>query len=183
MDTKELKDKVDNWVARGKKWTLEGQTLGLAILAHIEQHGDTTIANRLLTGMPKGTKRNAMAEWLMAFGKLQINDDKASASTSPLKFAKDKVTNIAGAAAKPWFDFQPEKDIAEVFDIQKAVQAILQRAGKAESVNDPALLQSLQQLAAEHTAALEAGAAPGNPPAEETSEEPSSTVADPLASA
>ena len=179
MDTKELKDKVDNWVARGKKWTVEGQTLGLAILGHIEQHGDVTIANRLLTGMPKGTKRNAMAEWLLAFGKLQLNDNKAAAATSPLAYAKDKITNIAGAAQKPWFDFQPEKEIAEMFDIQKAVTGLLQRAEKAASVNDTGLLAALQQLVKEHT---EAQAEGGDTSSNETSEN-GLPVADPLATA
>ncbi len=61
-------------------------------------------------------------------------------------YAKDKATDLAGAIGNPWYDFAPEKAPDEMFDVRKALTALLNRAGKANNVNDTDLLAKLRQL-------------------------------------
>ena len=147
MDVK----KIDSWLARGTKWVKEGQTLALEALAHLDKTGDIGPANRMVAGMPKGTKRNALAEWFLAFGRLSLNDNKAESKTKPFVYAKDKHTDVAGGTKKPWYDFQPEAPIVDVFDVQKAVEQALKsiaaKAAKAVTATNVDMLDKLREVA------------------------------------
>ena len=117
-------------------------------LMHLEAHKDVATLNRFIVGMPKGYKRNAMAEWFLAFGCVRVNTDKGTAQLSPLSYDKTKQCLIEDAMAKPWHEFQPSKPIDTVFDLQRAVHMLLQRAkGKAVLVNgkplDPEMANDL----------------------------------------
>lgn len=120
------------------------QTAGLSCLAYAGKHGQVTPANDLYWAMPKGSRRNALVEWLLAFGKLRVlTKDEQHAAVAAMKqppanppvfgYAKDKVTDIDQAMAKPWTEFRPEKAPAEVFDAQAAVQALINRIQKAKA--------------------------------------------------
>lgn len=142
--------KIENWLTRGTKWVKEGQTLALEALEHLDKTGDIGCANRMVAGMPKGTKRNALAEWFLAFGKLKLNEDKTTSKDKPFVHAKDKTTNVAEGTKKPWYEFQPEPPIVEVFDAQAVMLAALNnartKAGKAKEVLNLSVLDKVAEL-------------------------------------
>jgi hypothetical protein len=158
----ELGKAIDAWGKKGQKWAQEGQTLALSCLTRLSEHGDIGYVNRLYLSMPKGTKSSAMASWLLTYGALQANTDKGTKSDKPFVFDKEKITDVPGATADPWFDHKPEPDADQVFDLQKALQAILTKAGKAKQV-------AHGELAAEIAALLgqDAPSMPINPDDEE----------------
>jgi len=130
------------------------QVVGVQALMHLGKTGDIGPINRLMVGLPKGVRRNALGSWFLAHGALEVNTDAGSRNTAPLKFAKSKKTDPEAAFAENWFDHLPEKPLDEVFDLQKAIHGLLQRAkGKTimlhgQKVDASHAVDSLKALAA-----------------------------------
>lgn len=122
---------------RGAKLDASIQLTGLSILAHVEEHGDTTLADRLFNAMPKGSRRVMLAEWFLAFGLMRTlsakNKDDAIRIKGGAVFGIDRTrrTDMAGAEAKPWYAMKKERAAAEAFDAQASVKAVLARLTKA----------------------------------------------------
>jgi len=134
------------------------QTVGVQALMHLGAHGDVGPINRFYLGLSKGVRRQALGSWLLAHGALEVNMDNGTRKTMPLKFSKAKKTNPEAALADPWYTHQPEKEISEVFDLQKAIHGLLVRAkgktvtlhGKVLSVDHAAdTLRALAAMAGE----------------------------------
>ncbi len=115
---------------RGAKLDADIQHCALSVLAHVDKHGNVTLINELYLGMPKGSRKAALAEWLMAFGKCKANEG-ADKKAVPFLYDGSKKTDLVLAAEKPWFEFKLDKAPDEVFDFAKALQALLNKAGKA----------------------------------------------------
>jgi hypothetical protein len=125
---------------RGGKLDADIQLAGLSILQHIEQHGDTTLADKLYDAMPKGARRLALAEWMLAFGmiralkKQDAADKEAIAAGRSFSIDRTKKTDMPGATAMQWHEFKPEKHVTEeAFDVQAEVQKLLGRIQKAQA--------------------------------------------------
>lgn len=132
VGTAAIKSAIATVQASGKRLDDLIQTVGLSVLNHVELHGDVTVVNSLYLSMPKGSRCKALAEWLMAHGKVQANTDRKAAKLAPFVYAKDKVTKLDAANDKPWFKFAPEPNVVEMFDFQAALKALMARAEKAE---------------------------------------------------
>lgn len=120
---------------RGAKLDGDIQTAGLSILAHIEEHGDTTLADRLYNAMPKGSRRLALAEWFLAYGSVSPVTDKALLKAGRVfQMDRDKVTDMAEARLKMWHEMKAQADtaVAEAFDVQKAFASLMARIRKAQ---------------------------------------------------
>lgn len=148
---------------RGKKLDADIQQAGMSILAHVDEHGDTTLADKLLAAMPKGSRKLALVEWMLAFGKVQVLNKKNPKHAARIKlgqvmmYAKDKTTDLDAAMEKAWYEFKPERAVVDAFDAQAAVKALLARvtgaAGKGIEVKNRAMaIEELKAL----TAALQA---------------------------
>lgn len=131
LTAKQIDDAIANIASRGKKLDNDIQECGLSILLHIENHGDISKANALFNAMPKGSRRNALAEWFLRFGKLKLNkgDDK---KTAPFAYNKKGTTNLDEAMALPWFKCRPEKAPDQVFDIQVKLIQLISQVKKAQ---------------------------------------------------
>jgi len=128
----EINKAIDSVQRRGKKLDDDIQLTALSCLNHIEQHGDVTLICRLFNVMPKGSRRNALAQWALAFGKVQLNDDKDTKKELPFKYNKASNTDLEGAAESPWYTFKPEKPVDEEFDLAAKIQALMSQARKAQ---------------------------------------------------
>ena len=139
MTAAEINKAIASIASRGKKLDADIQTAGLSILNHVQEHGDSTLADKLVLALPKGSRKLALTEWLLAFGKLRILDktnvDDAARIGAGAIFAYDKTksTDIESATAKSWYDFKPEPDVLTAFDAQRAVQAVLASLAKAHA--------------------------------------------------
>ena len=105
------------------------QQLGLACMAHCEQHGDTMPMNRLINVLRR-TQFQAFMEWALAYGKFSKNFDKATKASQPVSYDKTKTTDIEAATAKEWHMFADDKAkaIAKAFDFQAAMMQLLKKA-------------------------------------------------------
>lgn len=115
---------------RGAKLDADIQHCALSILAHVDQHNNVTLINDLYKGMPKGSRKAALSEWLLAFGKCKANEG-ADKKTVPFLYDGSKKTDMVHAAEKPWFDFKPDADPDQVFDFAKMLTSLLNKASKA----------------------------------------------------
>lgn len=153
--TAELNKAIDSVINRGKKLDDSIQLLGLSLLGHTDEHGDITLMNRLLVSFPKGSRRNAFAEWALKFGKFMLNTG-ADKKEVPFHFAKDKVTKLEGAEGAEgthWTAMKPEQDIDQVFDFGAMLQALLKK-GDAAMAKDPTKVKNGDLMAKARELAL-----------------------------
>lgn len=127
----QIDDAISNIASRGRKLDSDIQACGLSILLHIENHGDITKANKLWDAMPKGSRRNALIEWFISFGKLKVSD-KDDKRKVPLVFDRKKETRLQDAMDKPWYECKPEQAPDLVFDVEAQLRTLLKRVKKAQ---------------------------------------------------
>lgn len=120
---------------RGGKLDTDIHIAGVSVLAHAAEHGDTTLADKLVLAMPKGGRRLALVEWMLAYGQLAKLDPKADkdavAAGRLFKLDRTKKYDEAGAMAESWVEFKPEADVLTAFDAQAAVASVVKRLKKA----------------------------------------------------
>lgn len=137
---------IDAIIKTGKKLDRDIQIIGLSLLAHIDEHSNPTMLNRLVAEFPAGLRRNAFAEWVLAHGKVKLNegDDK---KVKPFLLDKTRKTNMDGAHAKMWTEFKPEQDLDKVFDFGAMLMSLLNKAGKAKNLEGKELMEKVRMLA------------------------------------
>lgn len=123
--------------ARGAKLDEAIWITGLSVLAHASEHGDTTPADRLVNAMPKGGRKLALVEWMLAFGQVAHLDKGATDAIKAgrvFKLDRAKKLDLDAAELKPWYEFKKEAPVSTAFDAQKACHALLARIkGAAQS--------------------------------------------------
>lgn len=111
------------------------QATAVDVLAHYAEHSDTGLVNRLYNGMPKGARKAALTEWLLAYCAVEANTNKATAKDQPFVHSKDKTTDVEAGAAKMWYECKLDAKPADIFDFQKFVKQALKKYGEAEVTN------------------------------------------------
>lgn len=137
MNAAEINKAIASIANRGKKLDADIQATGLSVIHHTEEHGDSTLADKLVNALPKGSRKLALVEWMLAFSKLRLLD-KANQDDAPrvaagafFAYDKSKRTDIESAAQKPWYEFKPEAHVLTAFDAQAAVQGVLTKLTNA----------------------------------------------------
>lgn len=120
--------------AAGKKLDDRIQKAGIDVLEHFAEHKDTGLVNRLYLALSRGARKTAMASWLLAYCAVVPNTDPKTKADQPFIYDKTKKTDPLAAAQDAWYDHKPDATPDEVFDLQKAVKALLAKAGKAGSI-------------------------------------------------
>lgn len=131
----EINKAIDTIARSGAKLDALIQETGVDVLTHFAEHKDTGVVNRFFLAMPKGARKTAMVSWLLAYCAVSANADKANKATSPFIYDREKHTNPAAAAEDMWFNHKPDNAPDQVFDLQKAVRALLAKAAKATTTN------------------------------------------------
>lgn len=139
---------------RGEEFDQAVQMVQISVLNHAELHGDITLFEALFNALPKGSRRNALAEHASKYGKITVNldADPKKRKAKPFLYDRAKTTDLVGAEAEPWFEMSPEKPVDLAFDFQAQLLALLKKADKA--ANDPTktfvgkdLLEAARKLA------------------------------------
>lgn len=134
MELKQIEQNISKIAKSGAALDALIQTTGVGVLNHLAKHNDAAIVNRLFLALSAGSRKTALASWLLAYGAVQVNTDAATKKDRPFVSDKTKVTKPEAAAEDMWFNHKPEKAIDETFDLQKAVRMILAKAGKASKL-------------------------------------------------
>lgn len=140
---------------RGQSLQNDIHRAAVSVLAHTEAHGDITLANRLLDALPGMARKNALADWFVAFGKFTANKDDKNGM---LAYNGEAVTMIAEATKLPFWEFKKEQAWVP-FDFDKAVSKLLKQAATArtkgqENLPEERIASLRALLSAEAQAAL-----------------------------
>jgi hypothetical protein len=111
---------------RGKKLDRDIWQAAVSAMAHHAQHGDVTLVNRLVEAMPKGSRVNALREFIMAHGKVGWHEEKKV-------FVHDKegTFDLEGALSVSWVEFKPEPAYVP-FDAEAALRALMKKVENAD---------------------------------------------------
>jgi len=131
-NTTDLGKAIDSIARRGAKLDEDIQDAALSCLHRVQEHGDVGYLCRLFNSMPRGSRRNALAEWAAKYGKVKINMDKTTNKEQPFLYWKEGNTDYEGAVSEPWYKCKPEKPVDEEFDFASQLQRLLQKAQKAK---------------------------------------------------
>lgn len=134
---KQILAAIQNINIAGKGLDDAVQSVGLDVLAHVEAHGEVSLAIKLLRALPKGARAKALADWFMRFGKISVNTDRKAAKSLPLLYCKTGSTNLEGAAATPWYKCKQDKPLAEEFDFAGRLAALIKAAQAAQAKGLP----------------------------------------------
>ncbi|ARB31556.1 hypothetical protein B5P22_31105 [Pseudomonas tolaasii] len=107
------------------------QETGIGILEHMQEHREASLVCKLYNAMPNGSRKLALAHWLVKFGSVKVNKGTDSKAI-PFKFDAEGTIDLVGAAGKAWYDCKKERDLKdEAFDLDAALynfQAMLRKA-------------------------------------------------------
>lgn len=122
---------------RGAKLDNDIQLVGLSVLAHTAEHGDTSVMDALVNAMPKSARKLALVEWMLAYGRAEKLDPKLDAEAIKagrvFKYNKERKLDLVGATENKWWEFKPEASVQTAFDAQAAVASVLARMRKASA--------------------------------------------------
>lgn len=159
--TAEITKAITSIHGRGAKLDADIHRCGVSVLVHASEHGDSTLADKLVLAMPKGGRKLALVEWMLAFGQLakldKVADKDAIAAGRLFKLDKTRTLDEKGATETSWTEFKPEAPVLDAFDAQAAVHSVLARLTKAGAEgltikNKAQALQEAQALVAALTA-------------------------------
>lgn len=157
LDAAGIATAITSIVKSGAKLDTLIQQAAVSVIQHIEDCGDITLANRLQVSMPKGSRSNALAAFLLATGKLKVRvlpagaskAAKAAVADMPFEFDKTRTTDMVAALAKPWFEFKKPKSVQAEFgtkELKEGIMRLVLATDKAIvasglSANDPLVVQ------------------------------------------
>ena len=155
MNKNEILGRIKTIQTRGVGLDKLIQETALGVIKHVEEHGEVSLANKLFKAMPKGSRALALVHWFVAFGKVQVNKDKKTSAEFPLLINKNATTDLAGGAAKPWFECKKAKGtLAEQWNFDSALEAFkkaLQKNIDAGNVQPDDRVNAILQLVVNKT--------------------------------
>lgn len=125
--TEAINKAIDSIASRGKKLDRDIHIAAVSCMAHHAEHGDVTLINRLVDNMPKGSRVNALREYIMAYGKVQWD-----AENNCFKHDREGTFDREGAIENAWTEFKPEPTY-KPFDAVKAISQIVKRVQDADA--------------------------------------------------
>jgi len=130
----ELNKAIASIANRGAKLDSDIHRAGVSVIAHASEHGDSTLADKLVQAMPKGGRKLALVEWMLAHGQVALLAAKEAKETGrTFKLDRTRDLNIEGAIEKSWTEFRKEAPVHTAFDAQAAVKALLAKMNAASA--------------------------------------------------
>ena len=126
MDKEKLNALINSIASRGKKLDNDIHRAGVNVIYHIDQHGDITIAEKLIESMPKSSRRKALILWLIDNSKLAYSEDEKK-----YVYDKTKKTNLERAIETPFWEYTQEVKPISPVDLEKRIESLIKQAEKA----------------------------------------------------
>lgn len=147
--TKEITKFIKAIATSGKTLDDRIQLAAMSTINHAAEHGDVTLCCELFKAMPQGARSKALTDWFLMFGPVKVNRGK-NAKELPFVLDRDKVLNLEGANALPWYMCKVEKHPSEEFDLLGALSSLIKRAEAAakvgKTIKGMEQIQTLRQM-------------------------------------
>ena len=150
-----IKAAIDSIERRGKKYDHDVQIAALSAMQHHAEHGDVTLVNRLVDAMPKGSRVNALREFIETFGAVRFD-----AESKKFLHTKGKEFRLDAAMKIMWHEFKPEQAYQPITDpFKRFDQLVTQFERDMKEMGDdskvtPEMIAALKSAKAQ---AIEAG--------------------------
>lgn len=98
----------------------------VSVLAHVRDHGDTTLAVRLVNAMSSGTRREGLSAWFYKFSNKTMNlSSKESVWSCKLKPGREAADfDIEGASLVDFGDLTKEPKAAKAMTLEDIFKAL-----------------------------------------------------------
>lgn len=152
-ETASIRKAITSIGNRGAKLDGDIHVAGVSVLAHIAAHSDTTLADALVHAMPKGGRKLALVEWMLAHGQIVLLDKSEAKDTGRIfKLDRERTFDKEGAIATPWVEFRKEASVHTAFDAGAAITSVIKRLRSASAKG--LTVENKEQASAEAQALL-----------------------------
>lgn len=125
--------------ANRDKMNAKLQEMAVSIIGHVHEHGDTTLADRLLTAMGRGLDRQAMVAYLEEYGCVRFEKDSGRFAINKKKRSEMEFDEeyLMGEECMQWFEFaKSKKALASSFDLEARTESLLKSLAKKREEGD-----------------------------------------------
>jgi hypothetical protein len=132
----EINKAIASIANRGFKLDGDIHKAGVSVLAHASECGDPSLADKLVNAMPKGSRKLALVEWMLAHGQIAKLDPKVDTKAIAgrvFKLDRTRTLDLEGAIKDSWVTFKKEASVHTAFDAQAAVKSVLARLKQANA--------------------------------------------------
>ena len=144
LTKKEIEAKIANTQKSAHTLQAELHAIAVQCLYHHYKHGDTTLANKFVEGLPKSIRRADLYRWFIRFGALDYDiKNGLTHNAEKLKAASDIEKQVETANATPFYELNSDKEVVQktfldiLKDIEKRVAYDLEnRKNPRFTVND-----------------------------------------------
>jgi hypothetical protein len=125
-----------------------------SVLNHADKHGDVTLANKLIEALPGMTRKNALRDWLIQFGKFKYDD-----TSKAMAYDAKASTRLGAAMETPFWLYKVEQAYRPV-DLPAEILRLVAKCDRAHSLTAEEKAGQKDNLPKELEAALRNLAAP-----------------------
>lgn len=103
MTPKQMKTRMGQLHKRDGNLAPDIHELAVHVLSHAAEHGDVTLAGRLVEGFTTRVVRDALIAWFKSYSPIIINTTTFQATQAKANMASFKPYDVAGAKANPYY--------------------------------------------------------------------------------
>lgn len=125
LTLQQITKKIAALAAKSEAILADYHELAVSVIGHAYEHGDTTVADRLIKGMKRGMDRQAMVHYIEAHGPMNW-DTKGEVFKYSKKKAGEMLFDEAflmGDDSPKWYEFsKTTKNLSSLLDLAKDVE-------------------------------------------------------------
>lgn len=125
LTKKEIETKIANAQKSAHDLQPELHAIAVQCLFHHYKHGDTTLANKFVAGLPKAIRKADLYRWFIAFGAFDYDVKNGLIhNTEKLKAVSDIEKQVETANATPFYELNSDKEVIKksFLDILKELE-------------------------------------------------------------
>jgi len=111
---------------RGAKLDKDIWIAAVSAMSHHAEHGNPHLINDLVDAMPKGSRVNALRDYILAHGKVHYCE-----KNKVFTHNKEGSLDLEGALKVSWVEFKPEAEYKPI-DVMKLMKALAKKVSEAD---------------------------------------------------
>lgn len=125
---KDILKRITSIRNRGARMDRDIHETGVLCLEHARDHGDVTLATKLVDAMPKSSRRKALIAWFTNHGPMRYSAKNEQFTLKKQRQPSDFLVDEANTV--PFWEFTKERTPAK-YDLEKAINGFVRSLRKA----------------------------------------------------
>lgn len=125
LTKKEIETKIVNAQKSANELQPQLHEIAVQCLYHHYKHGDTTLANKFIAGLPKSIRKTDIYRWFIAFGAFNYDvKNGLTHNAEKLKAVTDIEKQVEAANSTPFYELNKDKEVVQktFLDILKDIE-------------------------------------------------------------